>query len=424
MNWTVMMSKYILLIVVITLLIVTDSVGSQNVSLTSISDAATPLNLSDALLIVDDSVGSQNVSLTSNSHAATPLNLSDVLFNVDDSVGTQNVSLTSNSHAATPLLKSGADHQFIRLGQVQLQALSPQQRIQVIVDYQNQVRASQGAANMERLKWSDWLASMAKTWAETCEWKYGQKPQEENQEFIEIGQSLFGSEGGSDDGQLDLQARAVSVWLGKQAIYNHTTLQCHPGQNCHEYTQLVWATTRRVGCGIHQCSKIENSATRDKEAHYLVCNYGPAGNLPGVHPFLKGPACSKCSSGAGWCWKRTLCDSECSSLGGNCSCEAICHNCATLDEKTCMCHCGAGWRGVDCSERCTDKDKDCTPNPDAVEGECPPKTAPPESPAKPGKKVAEVGASTSLMKSHHVMMMMFVMITTITVGISYRDAAV
>ena len=141
MNWTVMMSKYILLIVVITLLIVTDSVGSQN------------------------------VSLTSNSHAATPLNLSDVLFNVDDSVGTQNVSLTSNSHAATPLLKSGADHQFIRLGQVQLQALSPQQRIQVIVDYQNQVRASQGAANMERLKWSDWLASMAKTWAETCEWK-------------------------------------------------------------------------------------------------------------------------------------------------------------------------------------------------------------------------------------------------------------
>jgi len=361
MNWTVMMSKCILLIVVITMLI------------------------------------------------------------VDDSVGSQNVPQTSNTHAATSLSQSDADPQFTRLGQPQLWALSEQERIQVIVDYMNEVRARQGAANMERLKWSDWLATMAKTWAETCEWKYGQKPQGEKPEFSQIGQSLFSIERDLEGGEWDLQARAVSFWLGKKDIYNHTTHQCYPGKDCYEYTQLVGATTRRVGCDIHQCSKIENGDTGDKRAHYLVCNYGPTRNLTGVHPFLKGPACSKCTSGAGWCWNKTLCDSECSSLESNCSCEAICHNCATLDENKCMCHCGAGWRGVDCSERCTDKDEDCTPNPDAVEGECPPTPAGP--PAKPGKVAVEESASTSYMKSHHVMMMMFVMITTITVNISNLDAA-
>ena len=91
------------------------------------------------------------------------------------------------------------------------------------------------------------------------------------------------------------------------------------------YTQLVWATSRQVGCAVHRCKLIAKS-NLSSEASYLVCHYGPAGNLPGVKPFIKGDyACSKCSSGAGWCWDEQLCDSECSSSRYNkCSCAAIC----------------------------------------------------------------------------------------------------
>ena len=38
------------------------------------------------------------------------------------------------------------------------------------------------------------------------------------------------------------------------------------------YTQIVWPTTRRVGCGF-----ASNGAT-----DYLVCRYSPAGNIDGV----------------------------------------------------------------------------------------------------------------------------------------------
>ena len=38
------------------------------------------------------------------------------------------------------------------------------------------------------------------------------------------------------------------------------------------YTQMIWRTTERVGCGLH----------RSAQWDYLVCRYAPAGNVDGV----------------------------------------------------------------------------------------------------------------------------------------------
>jgi len=95
---------------------------------------------------------------------------------------------------------------------------------------------------------------------------------------------------------------------------------------------------------------------------YLVCDYLPGGNAPGVKPFKKGPECSDCESGAGWC-KDKLCNRECTGPGKDCTCMAGCYNCATLDEKTCRCSCADGWTGAWCKAPCKDTDVRCDPLP-------------------------------------------------------------
>jgi len=36
-------------------------------------------------------------------------------------------------------------------------------------------------------------------------------------------------------------------------------------------TQVVWGTTKEVGCGLKRCESIHGL----RNANYLVCNYGP-----------------------------------------------------------------------------------------------------------------------------------------------------
>lgn len=55
-----------------------------------------------------------------------------------------------------------------------------------------------------------------------------------------------------------------------------------PCNMCGHYTQMVWATTRRVGCAKKQCPR----------GDYIVCEYFPGGNVEGLLPF----DCTVCDS--------------------------------------------------------------------------------------------------------------------------------
>ena len=354
MDWKKMMSKYILLIVVTTLFIVTDSVVTQNVSLTSNSDAATPVNLSDV------------------------------------------------------------DHHSVRLRhrrEAQRIPLSEKQKNEIVLRH-NVLRSREDSSNMERLTWHTFLVTAAKALAANCKWEQG---------YGRVGQNVYAG----TNSTINLRS-VIQAWYDEQKDYNYDTMECDPGKMCGNYTQLVWATLLEVGCALYQCEPLmlkekgkEKEIVKYPKALYFVCNYD-GGNLKAsrgkrLKPFIKGPMCSNCSSGAGWC-KHSLCRIDCSSPGPDCNCSAICYNCATLNNETCRCNCAAGWRGAGCKERCTDSDEDCTPDPDAEEGAC--------LPVYGTDADTTWSASTSLMKSHHVMMMMmFVMITTITVSISNRDAS-
>jgi len=114
-------------------------------------------------------------------------------------------------------------------------------------------------------------------------------------------------------------------WSQKEKInYDYDTLACKK-EPCGHYTQVVWATNRLVGCAYYQCNGLKGlDPQKFAKAGYLVYDYLPPGNFGGVKPFKKGPACSHCASGAGWC-KDGLCIEARSAKGKGCSCEVRCY---------------------------------------------------------------------------------------------------
>jgi len=205
-----------------------------------------------------------------------------------------------------------------------------QKQISEIVDYHIKLRSLEGAADMKLFVWSTELASMAASWAARCI-KAHPSP-EVYTEYKDINNNIYGH----------THARSPKTWI--DAWYSEK-----PGNGGH-YKQVVWANSGKIGCGQHRCPNLHSVL--------VVCNYSPAGNYVGHSPYMKGPACSKCRNGAGWC-KNKLCNSQCTRAGVNCECAAICYNCAKLDRETCRCKCAKGWRGTDCTVRCISTDTRC-----------------------------------------------------------------
>ena len=68
---------------------------------------------------------------------------------------------------------------------------------------------------------------------------------------------------------------AVGAWAAEAADYDHGTNACS-GFTCGHYTQMVWADTRYLGCGVAACPS---------GGEMWVCNYDPRGNVLGKSPY-------------------------------------------------------------------------------------------------------------------------------------------
>ena len=241
-----------------------------------------------------------------------------------------------------------------------IKVTDPSQKSELL-ERHNILRAQEGSSDMEYMIWNDELAIAAENWAKVCKWEHNHpKPWPGG---VKYGQNLFMSYGSR--GRPINMTRAVKEWYDEKKGYDYETLGCSIDM-CGHYTQVVWANTRQLGCAyVVDCKELTRLPYKANETHqikHLVCNYLPPGNYPDTKPFKKGPACSNCGSGAGWC-KDKLCNGECTGSGKDCACAAQCHNCAKLDEKTCRCSCAKGWTGADCRARCEDTDQQCDANP-------------------------------------------------------------
>lgn len=130
----------------------------------------------------------------------------------------------------------------------------------------NQVRAAHGVAP---LVWDPALAAIAQGWAEQCvdtQAPIGlidHNPNRSDGYGEYVGENIYGS-GGAASG-----TDAVALWVAEEANYDYDTNTCNGV--CGHYTQVVWATTTKLGCGIHTCPGLTYGNS-------VVCNYAPGGN--------------------------------------------------------------------------------------------------------------------------------------------------
>ena len=133
----------------------------------------------------------------------------------------------------------------------------------------NEVRAGVGVAPLE---WDPALAAIAQAWADACvdnESPIGLIDHNANRSDDYpgyVGENIYGSSGTATG------AAALSSWASEVEYYDYDTNTC--SYVCGHYTQLVWATSEKLGCGISSCPGLSYG-------NGIVCNYSPGGNSGG-----------------------------------------------------------------------------------------------------------------------------------------------
>lgn len=137
-----------------------------------------------------------------------------------------------------------------------------------ITDAHNKYRKKTGVPN---LVWSPEIAAYAQKWAEylkannRCKMKHRSHAGKKEKPYGENLAWAGGKELGADE--------VVEMWYEEIKDYNYANNSCRAV--CGHYTQVVWKTSRKVGCGMTRCGNEE----------VWVCNYDPPGNWVGQKPY-------------------------------------------------------------------------------------------------------------------------------------------
>lgn len=116
------------------------------------------------------------------------------------------------------------------------------------------------------LEWDQTLADFATGYTANCVWEHSSSG---------YGENLYAGTSGDN-----LSASAVDGWVSEVAAYDLASNSC--SDVCGHYTQVVWADSLRVGCGVAYCP---NPTGLPWAGYILSCNYDPPGNYVGQKPY-------------------------------------------------------------------------------------------------------------------------------------------
>ncbi|XP_026325023.1 cysteine-rich venom protein TEL1-like [Hyposmocoma kahamanoa] len=178
-----------------------------------------------------------------------------------------------------------------------------------IVQYHNYFRRAvrPSASNMLEMTWSEEAASLAQLHASRCEFiEHSRARFRTIPNYGQCGENLFASKAVSQ------WYTGIESWFSEYEMYRYGSSSM---QRLYEeighYTQMVWATTHKVGCGMEYCKG------GPWEDYYLyICHYCPGGNQMVEFPYKVGPPCADCPSDC----NLSLCTNSCSRQDyyGNC----------------------------------------------------------------------------------------------------------
>jgi len=151
------------------------------------------------------------------------------------------------------------------------------------------------ASNMKKLVWSTELETVAQRWADQC--TFGHDKERGKLDGTYVGQNAYW---GGNSQQQDEAAVQAGMTTAAQKWYDEVTDPGFDSQTLNpyqsnagtgHYTQVVWADTEELGCGMVYYQGDSFFET------LIVCNYAKGGNFIGSEMYKAGAACADCPAG-------------------------------------------------------------------------------------------------------------------------------
>jgi len=166
-----------------------------------------------------------------------------------------------------------------------------------ILDYHNRLRSRVAggltgqppASNMKQLEWDEELARVAQRHADQCKFSHD-CPDCRRVNRFKVGQNLYQSfstrKGGKD------WRKAIDSWFNEIKSFPSSSVSSYSfSHKTGHYSQMVWAKTSKIGCGVIGYKKGRFNAK------LYTCNYGETGNILRRPVYKIGRACSSCPCG-------------------------------------------------------------------------------------------------------------------------------
>lgn len=143
------------------------------------------------------------------------------------------------------------------------------------------------ASDMKELTWDDEVERIAQRWANQCVFAHDGCRNTENST---VGQNLATrSTNSASPNVTEAVVKMIDSWYAEVDDFDGSGVKkFKSGSGTGHYTQMVWAQTEAIGCGL----------VRRQRKSELVCNYLPAGNVLDEPIYTIGKPCSKCTDGS------------------------------------------------------------------------------------------------------------------------------
>lgn len=147
------------------------------------------------------------------------------------------------------------------------------------------------AADMKQMTWDNTLEAVALRWAQQCQ--AGHDDCRRTPEFKIVGQNygMLGNSAVSPESSVS----SFENWVNEISLTNPSIVDKFVGGKWGHFTQVIWATSYKLGCAQVQFTENEQATTWHKTV--LICNYGPMGNFVDNPIYIKGDPCTKCPKG-------------------------------------------------------------------------------------------------------------------------------